>query len=55
MNEPDSILDRLNPKMPQLLKVVLHDFELFGGVPLPIRDLARDPKRVQPVMSTLCC
>jgi hypothetical protein len=24
-------------------------------VPLPIRDLARDPKRVQPVMSTLCC
>jgi hypothetical protein len=38
----DSVLDCLNTSSPESLKVVLHGFELFGGVPLPIRDLARD-------------
>ena len=33
---------RLSP-----LKVVLHSLEFFGGVPLPIRDLARDSKRAR--------
>jgi hypothetical protein len=46
MNEPESVLDCLNTKLLKLRKVVLHRFELFGGVPLPICDLARDPKRI---------
>jgi hypothetical protein len=46
MDEPDSVLDCLNAKSPKLLKVVLHGFELFGRVPLPIRDLTRDPERI---------
>lgn len=41
-----SILDCLDTKSLKSLKFVLHGFELFGGVPLPIRDLARDSKRM---------
>jgi hypothetical protein len=46
LDELDLVLDCLNTKSPKSLKVVLHGFERFGGVPLPIRNLARDPKRV---------
>lgn len=46
MDEPDSVLDCLNTKSPKSLKVVFHGFELFGGVPLPIHHLVRDPKRI---------
>ena len=35
MDEPDSILDGLNPKLPEPFKVIQHGLELFGGVPLP--------------------
>jgi hypothetical protein len=45
-DSPDSLLDCLNTKSLQSLKVVLHGFELFGSVPVPIRDFARDPKRI---------
>ena len=38
-----SVVDCLNTKSPKSLNVVLHGLERFGGVPLPIRDLARDP------------
>jgi hypothetical protein len=44
--QADSLLDCLDAKLPESLKVVLHGFEFFGGVPLPIRDLARDSKRI---------
>ena len=37
------VVDWLNTKSLESLKAVLHGFERFGGVPLPIRDLARDP------------
>ena len=37
------VVDCLNTKLPKSLNVVLHGLERFGGVPLPIRDLARDP------------
>ena len=43
---PDSVLDCLDTKLPELLEVVLHGFERFGGVALPIRDLACDPERI---------
>ena len=49
MNEPDSVLDCLNAKSPKSLKVVIHGFELFGGMPLPIRDLTRDPEWIPEV------
>lgn len=42
----DSVLDGLDAKLPESLQVVLHRFELFGGVPLPIRDLAGDAQRI---------
>jgi hypothetical protein len=38
-----SVVNWLNTKSLESLKAVLHGFERFGGVPLPIRDLARDP------------
>ena len=47
MDEPASVLDCLNAKSPKLLKVVLHGLELFGGVALPVRDLACNPKRIR--------
>jgi len=42
----NSVVDWLNTKSLKSLKVVLHGFEHFGGVPLPIGDLARDPQRL---------
>jgi len=42
----ESVLDCLNTKSLKSLKVVFHGFESFGGVPLPIHDLARDSKRI---------
>jgi hypothetical protein len=39
-------VDRLDTESLEPLKVVLHGLEHFGGVPLPIRDLARDPQRL---------
>ena len=39
----NSVIDRLNTLSLSLLNAVHHGFERFGGVPLPIRDLARDP------------
>jgi hypothetical protein len=38
-----SVVDCLNTELLKSLKVVLHGFERFGGMTLPIRDLARDP------------
>ena len=38
-----SVVNWLNTKSLESLKAVLHGFERFRGVPLPIRDLARDP------------
>ena len=38
-----SVVNSLNTKSLKLLDAVLHGFERFRGVPLPIRDLARDP------------
>ena len=46
MDEPDSFLDCLNAKSLKFLKVVLHGFELFGGVPVPMRDFTHDPKGI---------
>jgi hypothetical protein len=43
----DSVLYCLNTKSPKSLKVVLHGFEFFVGVTLPIYDLARDSKRIR--------
>ena len=37
------VVDCFNTKLPKSLNVVLHGLERFGGVPLPIHDLARDP------------
>src|SRR3979490_723836 len=37
------VVDCLNTKLPKSLNVVLHGLKRFGGVPLPICDLARDP------------
>jgi hypothetical protein len=42
----NSVLDCLNTKLPKSLKVFFHGFEFVGGVPLPIRDLARSSKRI---------
>ena len=41
-----SVVNWLNAKLLESLKVVLHGLEHFGGVPLPIRALARDPQRL---------
>src|SRR5690242_4086690 len=41
-----SVFDCLNATALKILKKVVHDFELFGRVPLPILDLTRDPKRI---------
>ena len=41
-----SVLDCLNTKSLKFLKVLLHSFDLFGGVPLPIHDFSSDPKRI---------
>ena len=38
-----SVLSSLNANSLKLLNEVLHRFERFGRVSLPIRDLARDP------------
>jgi len=38
-----SVFTCLNSTLLKLLKEVLHGFERFRGVALPIRDLARDP------------
>ena len=38
-----SVVNWLNTKSLESLKAFLHGFARFGGVPLPIRDLARDP------------
>jgi hypothetical protein len=38
-----SVVDWLNTESLTSLEAVLHGFERFRGVPLPIRDLARDP------------
>ena len=38
-----SVVNWLNTKSLKLLDAVLHGLERFRGVPLPIRDLARDP------------
>src|SRR5680860_1763839 len=46
MDEPISVVNGLNTKSSKLLKVVLHGLERFGGVPLPIRDLTRNPQRL---------
>jgi hypothetical protein len=43
MGEPSAVLGRRDAKLPETLEVVLHGFEVVGGVPLPVRDLARDP------------
>jgi hypothetical protein len=40
MDEPNSVVDWLDTTSLGSLKAVLHGFERFGGVPLPIRDLA---------------
>ena len=42
----DSVLDCLDTKLLQSLKVVLHGFELLVRVTFPIRDFANDPKRI---------
>jgi len=36
----------LNTKVPKSLETILHGFEFFGGVPLPIQDLAYDTKGI---------
>ena len=41
-----SVVDRLSTKSLGFLTVVLHGFEHFGGVPLPLGELARDPQRL---------
>jgi len=41
----DSV-DRLDTESLGFLDVVLHRLERFGGVPLPIGELARDPQRL---------
>ena len=46
MDEPNSVVDWLDTKSLGSLKAVLHGFERFGGVPLPIGELARDPQRL---------
>ena len=40
-----SILNRLNPKLLQSLKVLLHGVELFGGVSRPVGDFPGYPER----------
>lgn len=40
---PISVVHWLNTKSLEPLEAVLHGFERFRGVPLPIRDLTRDP------------
>jgi hypothetical protein len=46
MGVPDSVLNRLNAKLPKLLKVVLHGFKLFGRMAFPIRYFTRNSKGI---------
>lgn len=40
------LVDRLDAELPQSFEAVLHGLQLFGRVPLPIRDLAGDAQRL---------
>jgi len=40
------VFDCFNTKLFKSLETILHGFEFFGGVPLPIHDLAYDTKRI---------
>jgi hypothetical protein len=40
------VFDCLNTKVFRSLETILHGFEFFGGVPLPIQDLAYDTKGI---------
>jgi hypothetical protein len=40
------VFDCLNTKLFKSLETILHGFEFFGGVPLPIQDLAYDTKGI---------
>ena len=40
------VFDCLNTKLFKSLENVLHGFEFFGGVPLPIYDLTYNAKRI---------
>jgi len=40
------VFDCLNTKVLKSLETILHGFEFFGGVPLPIQDLAYDTKGI---------
>ena len=40
------VFDCLNTKVFKSLETILHGFEFFGGVPLPIQDLACDTKGI---------
>jgi len=40
------VFDCLNTKVFKSLETILHGFEFFGGVPLPIQDLAYDTKGI---------
>ena len=44
--EQSLFLDCLNTKLFKSLETVLHGFEFFGGMPLPIHDFAYDTKRI---------
>ena len=40
------VFDCLNTELLESLETILHGFEFFGGVLLPIHDLAYDAKRI---------
>jgi hypothetical protein len=40
------VFDCLNTKVFKSLETIVHGFEFFGGVPLPIQDLAYDTKGI---------
>ena len=40
------VFDCLNTKVLKSLETIPHGFEFFGGVPLPIQDLAYDTKGI---------
>jgi len=40
------VFDCLKTKVLKSLETILHGFEFFGGVPLPIQDLAYDTKGI---------
>ena len=42
---PHSVFNRLDAQSLEFLEVILHRFQLFGRMTLPVRDLARHAKR----------